>query len=128
MKKYILLLAFCLFLVNCNTQTHETSTNTSTIENSENPYAPFEKEILKLYSKENITDIMVSPYSKGIEISLVTNSSNFSSEKFNKLANEIVKNFKNRYNFEDDLMIDVSLNYQPNPTENMETLFNRKVK
>lgn len=97
------------------------------VEESEN--ASFEKSMLDLYSGEGITNIMVAPYAKGVDIIFNVDNKNMTKEEFNNIAKEVVKELKNNFDYIDkDLKIGCSLEYQPDPNENAEVLMTADVK
>lgn len=95
----------------------------------ESEYATFEKDMAELYKGEGITDIMVLPYSKGIDITFHVDNKNMKKDEFTNIAKEVVKELKNNFDFIDkDLPIGCSLEYQPDPNENTEVLMEADIK
>lgn len=86
-------------------------------------YKEFEEENLIKYIGDGIIDIVVAPYSKGIDILFTTDTKDFSKEKFEGIAKEVVKNFKENFDIDENLEIGVSLDYQLDPSENAENIF-----
>lgn len=93
------------------------------VEMKEGEYSAFETEYTNKYSEEKITDVRVAPYSKGIDILMITDDENFSQENFYKIAEDIVQNFKNKFGFSDESEISVSLDFQPTPLDDAKNLF-----
>lgn len=107
----------------------ETGENEDEAYVEESEYASFEKSMLDLYSGEGITNIMVAPYAKGVDIIFNVDNKNMTKEEFNNIAKEVVKELKNNFDYIDkDLKIGCSLEYQPDPNENAEVLMTADVK
>lgn len=110
-------------------ETEETGENEDEAYVEESEYASFEKSMLDLYSGEGITNIMVAPYAKGVDIIFNVDNKNMTKEEFNNIAKEVVKELKNNFDYIDkDLKIGCSLEYQPDPNENAEVLMTADVK
>lgn len=126
MKKYLFLLMISGLLISCGNvgEAEEKTDETAYVEMEEKSiYKEFEEENLIKYIGDGIIDIVVAPYSKGIDILFTTDTKDFSKEKFKIIAKEVVKNFKENYDIDDSLEIGVSLDYQPDPSENAENIF-----
>lgn len=110
-------------------EVEETGENEDEAYVEESEYASFEKSMLDLYSGEGITNIMVAPYAKGVDIIFNVDNKNMTKEEFNNIAKEVVKELKNNFDYIDkDLKIGCSLEYQPDPNENAEVLMTADVK
>ena len=110
-------------------ETAESGENEDEAYVEESEYASFEKSMLDLYSGEGITNIMVAPYAKGVDIIFNVDNKNMTKEEFNNIAKEVVKELKNNFDYIDkDLKIGCSLEYQPDPNENAEVLMTADVK
>ena len=110
-------------------EVEETGENEDEAYVEESEYASFEKSMLDLYSGEGITNIMVAPYAKGVDIIFNVDNKNMTKEEFNNIAKEVVKELKNNFDYIDkDLKIGCRLEYQPDPNENAEVLMTADVK
>lgn len=126
MKKYLFLLMISGLLISCGNigEAEEKSSEINYGEVEENSiYKEFEEEHLIKYIGDGIINIVVAPYSKGIDILFTTDTKDFSKERFIDISKEVVKNFKKNYDIDDSLEIGVSLDYQPDPSENAENIF-----
>jgi hypothetical protein len=126
MKKYLFLLMISGLLISCGNvgEAEEKTSETTYVEVEEKSiYKEFEEENLIKYIGDGIIDIVVAPYSKGIDILFTTDTKDFSKEKFEGIAKEVVKNFKENFDIDESLEIGVSLDYQPDPSENAENIF-----
>lgn len=126
MKKYLFLLMISGLLISCGNvgEAEEKTSETIYVEVEEKSiYKEFEEENLIKYIGDGIIDIVVAPYSKGIDILFTTDTKDFSKEKFEGIAKEVVKNFKENFDIDESLEIGVSLDYQPDPSENAENIF-----
>lgn len=126
MKKYLFLLMISGLLISCGNvgEAEEKTSETTYVEVEEKSiYKEFEEENLIKYIGDGIIDIVVAPYSKGIDILFTTDTKDFSKEKFEGIAKEVVKNFKENFDIDENLEIGVSLDYQPDPSENAENIF-----
>lgn len=126
MKKYLFLLMISGLLISCGNvgEAEEKTSETTYVEVEEKSiYKEFEEENLIKYIGDGIIDIVVAPYSKGIDILFTTDTKDFSKEKFEGIAKEVVKNFKENFDIDENLEIGVSLDYQPDPNENAENIF-----
>lgn len=126
MKKYLFLLMISGLLISCGNvgEAEEKTSETTYVEVEEKSiYKEFEEENLIKYIGDGIIDIVVAPYSKGIDILFTTDTKDFSKEKFEGIAKEVVKNFKENFDIDGSLEIGVSLDYQPDPNENAENIF-----
>ncbi len=126
MKKYLFLLMISGLLISCGNvgEAEEKTSETTYVEVEEKSiYKEFEEENLIKYIGDGIIDIVVAPYSKGIDILFTTDTKDFSKEKFEGIAKEVVKNFKENFDIDESLEIGVSLDYQPDPNENAENIF-----
>lgn len=113
-------------LISCGNvgEAEEKTSETTYVEVEEKSiYKEFEEENLIKYIGDGIIDIVVAPYSKGIDILFTTDTKDFSKEKFEGIAKEVVKNFKENFDIDESLEIGVSLDYQPDPNENAENIF-----
>ena len=126
MKKYLFLLMISGLLISCGNvgEAEEKTSETTYVEVEEKSiYKEFEEENLIKYIGDGIIDIVVAPYSKGIDILFTTDTKDFSKEKFEGIAKEVVKNFKENFDIDESLEVGVSLDYQPDPSENAENIF-----
>lgn len=126
MKKYLFLLMISGLLISCGNvgEAEEKTSETTYVEVEEKSiYKEFEEENLIKYIGDGIIDIVVAPYSKGIDILFTTDTKDFSKEKFEGIAKEVVKNFKENFDIDESLEIGVSLDYQPDSSENAENIF-----
>ena len=94
----------------------------------ENQYAEFENAMMEKYKDQSITEIRVSPYSKGIDVIFNTLNKNMTKEEFDAITADVVKELKANFDFiPADAKIGCSLEYQPNPNENTEVLMTSDV-
>mgnify|MGYP001190180418 CR=1 FL=1 len=99
------------------------------IAEEESEYATFEKNMTELYKNEGITDIIVAPYAKGIDIIFHVDNKNMTKDTFTAIAKEVVKQLKDNFDYLDkDLPIGCSLEYQPDPNQDTQVLMTEDVK
>ena len=99
------------------------------IAEEENEYATFEKNMAELYKNEGITDIVVAPYAKGIDIIFHVDNKNMGKDTFAAISKEVVKQLKDNFDYLDkDLPVGCSLEYQPDPNQDTEVLITEDVK
>lgn len=99
------------------------------IAEEESEYATFEKNMTELYKNEGITDVIVAPYAKGIDIIFHVDNKNMTKDTFTAIAKEVVKQLKDNFDYLDkDLPIGCSLEYQPDPNQDTQVLMTEDVK
>lgn len=99
------------------------------IAQEESEYATFEKNMAELYKNEGITDVIVAPYAKGIDIIFHVDNKNMTKDTFTAIAKEVVKQLKDNFDYLDkDLPIGCSLEYQPDPNQDTQVLMTEDVK
>ncbi|WP_410207445.1 DUF6981 domain-containing protein [Fusobacterium sp.] len=100
-----------------------------TIAEEESEYIAFEKNMTDLFKEKGITDIMVAPYSKGIDVIFHVDNKDMTKDQFVSIAKEVVTELKNNFDYIDkELPIGCSLEYQPDPNQDTEILITEDIK
>lgn len=95
----------------------------------ENQYSNFQKEMVEKFKDKGITNLTVSAYAKGIDLIFNTENKKMTKEQFEAIATDVVKELKSNFDFiPADSKINCSLEYQPDPKENVEFLMSSDIK